>query len=68
MKTTPELIRLYFLSLNYDIKEPSVDGYDLDGSIITINYSYSSDWVEGFRPIEFLKVELLDYITFVCQL
>ena len=69
MKTTHELLFAY-LSINIDEKDLRLDRFLLNGSTITLEYSYNPqhDWDMTYIRDEALTVELLDYITFVCQL
>ena len=69
MKTTYELLFAY-LSINIDKKDLRLDRFLLNGSTIILEYSYNPqyDWDMTYISDEVLTVELLDYITFVCQL
>lgn len=66
--TTFELIEKYVkANLLYE-KEQTIDDYSINGSVITIVYSYQYDWSEDRMDRSYnniITVSLLDYITFV---
>lgn len=69
MKTTYELIEQY---LNRDNSKKDLDlhSYNLNGSKIEVRYSFNPeyDWDLTYRDHEDDCIDLLDYISFVCQL
>jgi len=67
MKTTNELIEKYLLTLlpNQDV---TVYEFDVNGSVIKIQYSKPFSFTEGRDYDNHLDVDLLDYITFVFNL
>ena len=67
MKTTFELIEQYLLSI-LTFKELKLDDYFVNGSIIKIQYSYESLWINERVYDNYIEVELLDYITFLFNL
>jgi len=67
MKTTFELIEQYLLS-TVDLKKVELINYFVNGSIIKIQYSYESPWINKRLYDNYIEVELLDYITFLFNL
>jgi hypothetical protein len=73
MKTTFELIELYFNSVKSEVME--ITDYTINGSIIKITYKRYVEWItkEGkdeswWNYDNYIEVELLDYITFLFNL
>ena len=64
MKTTFKLIEQYLLSTVHLAKVELVD-YSINGSVIKIQYSYESLWINKRLYGNYIEVELLDYITFL---
>ena len=64
MKTTFELIEQYLLS-TVDLAKVELINYFVNGSIIKIQYSYESPWINKRLYDNYIEVELLDYITFL---
>ena len=67
MKTTFELIEQYLLSVVNLTKVELLD-YSVNGSVIKIQYSYESPWINKGLYDNYIEVELLDYITFLFNL
>ena len=67
MKTTFELIEQYLLS-TVDLTKVELINYFVNGSIIKIQYSYESLWINERLYDNYIEVELLDYITFLFNL
>ena len=67
MKTTFELIEQYLLSA-VDLTKVELLDYSVNGSIIKIQYSYESPWINKRFYDNYIEVELLDYITFLFNL
>ena len=67
MKTTFELIEQYLLSV-VDLPGVELLDYSVNGSIIKIQYSYESPYINTRLYNNFIEVELLDYITFLFNL
>ena len=67
MKTTFELIEQYLLS-TVDLTKVELINYFVNGSIIKIQYSYESSWINKRLYDNYIEVELLDYITFLFNL
>ena len=67
MKTTFELIEQYLLS-TVDLAKVELVNYFINGSVIKIQYSYESPWINKRRYDNYIEVELLDYITFLFNL
>ena len=67
MKTTFELIEQYLLS-TVDLTKVELVNYFINGSIIKIQYSYESLWINKRLYCNYIEVELLDYITFLFNL
>ena len=67
MKTTFELIEQYLLSA-VDLTKVELLDYSVNGSIIKIQYSYESPWINKRLYDNYIEVELLDYITFLFNL
>ena len=67
MKTTFELIEQYLLS-TVDLTKVELINYFVNGSIIKIQYSYESLWINERFYDNYIEVELLDYITFLFNL
>ena len=67
MKTTFELIEQYLLS-TVDLTKVELINYFVNGSIIKIQYSYESPWINKRFYDNYIEVELLDYITFLFNL
>ena len=67
MKTTFELIEQYLLSV-VDLPGVELLDYSVNGSIIKIQYSYESPYINTRLYDNFIEVELLDYITFLFNL
>ena len=67
MKTTFELIEQYLLSA-VDLTKVELINYFVNGSIIKIQYSYESPWINERLYDNYIEVELLDYITFLFNL
>ena len=67
MKTTFELIEQYLLS-TVDLTKVELVDYFVNGSIIKIQYSYESLWINERFYDNYIEVELLDYITFLFNL
>ena len=72
MKTTFELIELYFNSVKSEGTE--ITDYSINGSIIKITYKRYVEWITtdgkdeswwDYDSDNFIEVELLDYITFL---
>jgi hypothetical protein len=73
MKTTFELIELYFNSVKSEGTE--ITDYSINGSIIKIQYKNYVKWItkdgrdESWWDCDnYTEVELLDYITFLFNL
>ena len=64
MKTTFELIEQYLLSV-VDLPEVELLDYSVNGSIIKIQYSYKSPYINTRLYDNYIEVELLNYITFL---
>ena len=64
MKTTFELIEQYLL-FTVDLTKVELLDYFVNGSIIKIQYSYESSWINKRLYDNYIEVELLDYITFL---
>ena len=67
MKTTFKLIEQYLLS-NTDDKGIKLVNYFINDSVIKIQYSYESLWINKRLYDNYIEVELLDYITFLFNL
>lgn len=69
METTFELI-IKYLNKDADKKDLELYNYKLDGSKIEVRYSFNPeyDWDLNYRDHETNEIDLLDYISFVCQL
>ena len=67
MKTTFELIEQYLLS-TVDLTKVELVNYFINGSVIKIQYSYESHWINKRLYDNYIEVELLDYITFLFNL
>ena len=66
MKTTNDLIESYLLSLKLGYKNLRLYTYNINGSIIKIQYAYDYDDDDFDSTYDnYLEVDLLDYITFV---
>lgn len=73
MKTTFELIKLYFNTVKAEGTE--ITDYSINGSIIKIQYKNYVKWItkdgrdENWWDCDnYVEVELLDYITFLFNL
>ena len=64
MKTTFELIEQYLLSI-VNLTKVELVNYFINGSVIKIQYSYESPWINKRLYDNYTEVELLDYITFL---
>lgn len=64
MKTTFELIEQYLLS-TVNLTKVELVNYFINGSVIKIQYSYESPWINKRLYDNYTEVELLDYITFL---
>jgi hypothetical protein len=73
MKTTNELIELflkqsYSIESDIDINDDNIDleifGYEIQGNLLIITFSYKPDWSQ-FRRTGKIEEYLLDYITFI---
>ena len=67
MKITFELIEQYLLS-TVDLAKVELVNYFINGSIIKIQYSYESPWINKRLYDNYIEVELLDYITYLFNL
>ena len=67
MKTTFELIEQYLLSA-VNLTKVELLNYSVNGSIIKIQYSYESPWINKRLYDNYIEIELLDYITYLFNL